>query len=118
MKSLFAAAFVFGLTALGSAGSASAQATDPKLDFLGLCIKQGSSSNYCACISDKLGAALTPAEFAVYNDYLKLVAGGQQDTKAIIADLTARHNITKKDLGRILQAATDITSKPETCAGL
>ncbi len=114
MKLFAAAAFLLAV----AAGSAAAQGTDPKLDFLGLCIKNGSSSNYCACMSDAIGAVLTPPEFAVYNDYLNRVASGQQDPKVLIEELTARHGITKKDLGRILKAATDVTSKPETCAGL
>lgn len=113
MKSLAAAIVMFGL-----AGSAAAQATDPKLDFLGLCIKQGSSSNYCACMADAIGAVLTPAEFAVYNDYLTMVASGAKDPAAFIEALTAKHGITKQDLARILKTATDVTSKPETCAGL
>jgi hypothetical protein len=111
------AAFAF-MAALSAGPAAAAEASDPRLDFLGLCIKNGSSSNYCACMSDAIGAVLTPPEFAVYNDYLTRVAAGQQDPTVLIEELTKRHGITKKDLGRILKAATDVTSKPETCAGL
>lgn len=115
MKSLAAAAFALAFA--GAALAADAPA-DPKLDFLGYCIAQGSSANYCACVSDTLGAALMPAEFAVYNDYLKQVGAGKQDAAALIEELTARHGISKKDLGRILKTATDITGNPQTCAGL
>ncbi len=113
MKSFAAAILMLGL-----AGSATAASADPKLDFLGLCIKQGSSSNYCACMTDAIGAVLTPAEFAVYNDYLTMVASGQKDPKAFIEALTAKHGITKQDLARILKAATDVTSNTGTCSGL
>lgn len=115
MKYLFAAALALGLSGAAAAAEATA---DPKLDFLGYCITQGSSSSYCACVADKLGAALTPAELAVYNDYLRQIGAGQQDAAKLIDELTARHGISKKDLGRILKAATDITANPETCAGL
>ena len=97
---------------------ATAQTSDPKLDFLGLCIAQGSSSSYCACIADTLAPALPGKDFIVYNDYLTLVAKGEQDPAALIDALTTKHGISKKDLARILTAANAVVGNPETCAGL
>lgn len=91
---------------------------DPKVDFLGHCIAQGSSSSYCACMADKLSAVLPGNDYVVYNDYLGLIAQGQKDTDTLIAQLTEKHGISKKDLARILTAANAVVGDPATCAGL
>lgn len=107
-------AFVF---AAALAASALAQ-SDPKIEFLGHCIAQGSSSNYCACMADTLSTALPGNDFIVYNDYLGLVAKGEQDPNALIDALTTKHGISKKELARILTAANAVVGNAGTCAGL
>ncbi len=118
MKSLLTAATL----ALGLASGHSAQAQaapDPALEFLGYCIQQANSTNYCACMADALGTNLTGPQLAVYLDYLKLLAGGERDQARLIATLKERHGITGKQLGEILKIATDTTGSAEkTCAGL
>lgn len=117
MKLFVAPALALGLF-MGFAPSAMAQAGDPKINFLGMCIKQGSSTNYCACMADQLGTILQPNELAVYNDYLDLI-GKTQDQAALITQLTERNGITKQELGRILKAATDgVATADKTCTGL
>lgn len=114
MKSFAAASLAaFALTA-----GAAAQSGDPKLDFLGYCIGQGNSTNYCACLADTYGAKLNAKEFAVYLDYLQTLARGERDQAKIIAGLKERHGITGKELGRILQLATVEIKAEQTCAGL
>lgn len=111
MKALAALAFAVALTAPALAQS------DPKVEFLGHCIAQGSSSTYCACMADTLSTALPGNDFVVYNDYLAMVAAGQQDPQALIGALTQKHGVTKKDLARILKAANATISDPKVCAG-
>ena len=117
MKLFAAPALVLGLF-MGFAPSAVAQTSDPKIDFLGMCIKQGSSTNYCACMADQLGTILQPKELAVYNDYLGLITK-TQDQAQLITQLTERNGITKQELGRILKAATDgVATADKACTGL
>lgn len=112
MKAVLALAFAAALAAPAAAQE------DPKVEFLGHCIAQGSSSNYCACMADALGGALPGNDFTVYNHYLQLVASGQTEPNAMIEALTKAHGISKKDLARILTAANEVVTNEQTCSGL
>lgn len=114
MKALYGALVAFALAA-----PASAQSGDPKLDFLGFCVSSGNSSNYCACMSDTLGAAITDKDLAIYTTYLKLISSGQRDERAIIAKLKKDHGVTGKELAAALQTASAAATEAEkSCAGL
>ena len=112
MRAVLALAFAAALAAPVAAQE------DPKVEFLGHCIAQGSSSNYCACMADTLAGALPGKDFVVYNDYLVLLAKGESDPNALIQALTQKHGISKKDLARILTAANEVVGNEQTCAGL
>ena len=115
MKFLAAAAFAV----LAFATPARAQDADPAVDFLGYCVTSGNSTNYCACLTDALAAAVTPKQLAIYTDYLKLLAGGERDEKKIIKSLKDKHQIKGAELGAALQAAnTAATNAEQSCAGL
>lgn len=114
MKAVSAALF-----ALALAAPASAQSGDPTVDFLGYCVASGNSTNYCACLTDTLSAAITPKELAIYTDYLKILESGQRDQEVIIDTLKRNHSVKGKELGAALQAANDAaTAAEKTCAGL
>jgi len=114
MKLVFAAAF-----ALAAAAPAAAQGADPQVEFLGYCIEQGNSTNYCACLSDELGKVLSARDFAIYLDYLRIIASGDRDQASIIAKLKTNNSITGKELGASLKASTEAAgAAAKTCAGL
>lgn len=114
MKLAYAAAFVLAATI-----PAAAQGTDPQVEFLGYCIEQGNSTNYCACLTDELAKALSAKDFAIYLDYLRIIAAGERDQKAIIEKLKTNNSVSGKDLGASLKTSTEAASAAaETCAGL
>ncbi len=115
MKFLAAAAFAV----LAFATPARAQDADPTVDFLGYCVTSGNSTNYCACLTDALAAAVTPKQLSIYTDYLKLLASGERDEHKIIKSLKTKHDVKGAELGAALQAAnTAATAAEKTCAGL
>ena len=117
MKTLFAAAFAVGVAALFPA-AAQQPVSDPRVDFLGVCMKQGSSTNYCACMSESLAASLTPQQFRIYIDYLTLLAT-TQDQAVLIETLKERNGVSGKELGAALQAGMDATKAgDQKCTGL
>ncbi len=113
-------AFTAALFAAAMTLPAAAQETgDPKLDFLGYCVASGNSSSYCACLTDTIGAAITPKELAIYTDYLKIIASGERDNHKIINKLKDDHDVKGKELATSLQAANDAAAAAEkSCAGL
>jgi hypothetical protein len=114
MKLLFAAAVALSVTA-----PAAAQGADPQVEFLGYCIEQRNSTNYCACLTDELSTLLSARDFSVYLDYLRILASGERDQTKIIEKLKSNNGITGKELGSSLKASTDVASAAaQTCAGL
>lgn len=108
---------VLAAIALGTAPASAAG--DPQVEFLGYCIEQGNSTNYCACLTDTLAKTLNAQDFKVYLDYLRIIAGGERDQAKIIAKLKTDNGITGKELGASLKTATDAASvASKTCAGL
>lgn len=111
MRSVLGAALVL-------AGAAFADPpADPKLDYLGMCMKDGQAASYCACVADGLGAKLKPEELSLWTAYLSLLKEGVRDQKVLIATLTEKFQITPAELGARLQTVTAVAPQVEAaCA--